>query len=338
MIDEFDNKIFFEPKKSDPTLVYVAGLAYSGTTLFATALGHSEKFINGGEVNFVENDYDSGKNCSCGVTIDECELWKPLIERLSKEAASGEQVLHFSPDQYLRPIDSRSKPFWKQALSLAGVPADKLFGRAEVRDYVSRHSNFLRALADETNTNFVVDASKSFIRLDALNKYSDLPIHVIFLKRSIIQSYASRLKRAKRRNKLYTPIFAPFYLAIILARIIAIRRQLKRIDTDKITVVDYETFVQDTGSVEARLSEALSTSVDFGIRDKVVPIGHLHVFTGNIWLSEALQKGQTVELKLGDGKSSLTWFERVIFRAFHPLAIYLERKKYQGLESQNLPP
>jgi len=317
------------PSKTEhaaPTLIYVAGLAYSGTTLFASTLGHSENIINGGEINYVENDYHREKYCSCGAKIDDCTLWKPLLATIKKEAASGKKTLNFAADQSLRPIDSRARSIWKKILLVAGVSAEKLFGASEIADYVERHNNFFRAFAKQANTDFVVDASKSFARLDVLNRHSDLPIHVIFLKRSPIQSYASRLKRAKKRNNFYMPIFAPFYLAIILATTLAIRRQMKCISNRDITFVDYETFVQTPEIVQDKLSKVLNTNVDFGIQNKVVPIGHLHIFTGNIWLSQALKKGQSVELRLGDGQSSLSWFERFVFRLFQPISALIERK------------
>lgn len=309
-----------------PKLIYVAGLAYSGTTLFASVLGHSNNIINGGEINYAENDYHHEKYCSCGEKIDNCALWKPLLSSLSEKAASGKKVLNFAPDQYLRPIDSRKRPVWKKILLVAGVPAEKIFGTSEITDYVSRHTDFFVTLAKEARSDFVVDASKSFARLDVLKRYSDLPMHVVFLKRSLIQSYASRLKRAKKRNKLYMPILAPFYMLIILATTLAIKHQLKDIPQDDITFIDYETFVQNPEAVEAKLTNVLKTSVDFGIQNNVVPIGHLHIFTGNIWLSQALKKGQSVELRLGDSKSSLSWFEKFVFRLFLPIGTLLERR------------
>lgn len=315
-----------QTRETRPVLIYVAGLAYSGTTLFASAVGHSKNIINGGEVNYNENDYHHEKYCSCGKKIDHCTLWQPLLASLSKQAEAGEKTLNFSTDQSLRPIDSRARPTWKKILLIAGVPAEKIFGASEIADYVERHTNFLRALAKEASSDFVVDASKSFARLDVLNRYSSLPIHVIFLKRSMLQSYASRLKRAKKRNNLYFSILSPFYLLTIFATIIAIHRQLKIIPRKNITFVDYETFVENPDFVQDKISMALNTDVDFGIRDTVTPLDHLHIFTGNVWLSQALTEGRSVKLKLGDSKSSLSWFEKFVFRLFSPISSFLDKK------------
>lgn len=324
MIDVTPKETFEEAAASNPTVIYVAGLAYSGTTLFASALGHSDNIFNGGEINYVENDYHREKNCSCGEKIDRCSLWKPLLTNLSNEAASGESVLNFSPDQRLRPIDSRDRSTWQKIKLVMGVPPENIFGTSEIVDYVERHTNFFQSLSKQTGSNFIVDASKSFARLDILHRYCDLPIHVIFLRRSPIQSYASRLKRAKKRNRFYISAFAPIYLAVLFATAFASYRQLKRIPRKNITFVDYETFVQNPVSVQNELTRLLKTDVDFGIQDNVVPIGHLHVFTGNVWLPRAVQKGEAVKLRLGDGKSSLSRFETLTFHVLSPIAKLLK--------------
>ena len=322
-----NNGVTSQPEAPQPVLIYVAGLAYSGTTLFASTLGHSDNIFNGGEINYSENDYHHEKYCSCGQKIDNCALWKPMLHSLAEQEASGAKTLNFSEDQRLRPIDSRSRSIWQKVLLVAGVSPEKIFGTPEIKDYVQRHTNFFRTLATQSNSKFIVDASKSFARLDVIAKYCDLPIYVIFLKRSTLQSYASRLKRAKKRNKFYMQIFSPIYLFMIILTNIAINKNLKSIPKNNIIFINYEDFVINPESIEKKLTRFIKTDVDFGIKNNEVSIGHLHIFTGNIWLSKALKEGQTVvPLQLGDGQSSLSWFEKSVFQLFSPISSFLDKR------------
>lgn len=67
-------------QEDDPTVIYLLGLPYSGTTLIAVLLGKSAEVFNAGELNFVENDYHPAKKCSCGELVDECKAWSPVLE------------------------------------------------------------------------------------------------------------------------------------------------------------------------------------------------------------------------------------------------------------------
>jgi|GEM_PF-3019889 len=298
-----------------PKVIYVTGLAYSGTTLFSAALGHSKGFFNGGEVNYLENDYNHNKLCSCGQKVDNCEVWRPALKLVVADAEKGIKTLAFTQEQKLRTIDKRSKPLHIKILTLFGALPERLFEKGELTDYALRHRNFMRSLSSSTNSDFIVDASKNSARLHVLRHYSDLPIHVIYVRRSIMQSYASRLKRAKRRNKFYFPLFAPIYLGVILFRVSGLRQRLKNFDQDQLSIVDYEAFVTDPQSVEMQLSKELGVPVDLGIKAGEFGLGHLHVFTGNVWLSHAAKTGEKVKIAVNDGRSALSWFEAQSFRA-----------------------
>lgn len=302
-----------------PKLVYVTGLAYSGTTLFSASLGHSEGFFNAGEINYLENDYHNNKVCSCGQKVDDCQVWRPVLRLLKSESDKHVKTLSFSQKQCLRAVDKRSKPLRVRILTLFGKRPEDLFGSDELEDYALRHRNFVNAVSSTVGANYVIDASKNFTRLHALRHYTDLAIHVVYVRRSIIQSYASRLKRAKRRNSFYVPLFAPLYLGVILFRVRDLRRRLQAFDPKDVSIIDYETFTEDPQSVAAQLSDELGVPVDLGIKNSQFSLDHLHVFTGNIWLSQASKSGQKVTIKSSDGRATLSWFERLSFRALMPV-------------------
>lgn len=302
-----------------PKLIYITGLAYSGTTLFSSALGRSENVFNAGEVNYLENDYNRDKVCSCGQKVDNCNAWKPVLDTLKNQQNKHVKTLNFTDAQTLRTIDSRSPSLRTRILTFFGARPEVIFGEKEIIDYAIRHQHFIRVLAGTVKVDYVVDASKSLARLHALYYYTDLNMHVVYVRRSLIQSYASRLKRAKRRNKLYVPLFAPVYLCVIYFRDKNLNRQLKAFESKDVSIVDYEAFVEDQRSTEAQLSEELGISVDFGINENEFNLDHLHVFTGNIWLSQAAKTKSKVTVKSSDGQGTLTWLEKQSFRILVPL-------------------
>jgi len=303
-----------------PKVIYITGLAYSGTTLFSSALGNCENIFNAGEVNHLENDYHHNKICSCGEKVDDCNVWRPVLNFIESEARKHTKTLTFSNEQTLRAIDQRAKkPLRVKILTFLGVLPEHLFDENELKDYALRHQHFVHALSSTMNVDFVVDASKTFIRLHVLRQYTDLSIHVVYVRRSIIQSYASRLKRAKRRNKFYIPLFAPAYLGLIFFRARGIRRHLKSIDPKKVSIVDYEAFIESPRSIEAQLSKELGIPINLGIKENEFSLSHLHVFTGNSWLPQAAKFKKKVAIKSSDGRVSLSWFERLSARALLPI-------------------
>lgn len=308
-----------------PKVIYVTGLAYSGTTLFSASLGHSKSFFNAGEINYLENDYHHNKICSCGQKVNDCHVWRPVLNLVRSESKKQIKTLDFSQKQTLRTIDKRSKPLRVRILTLFGARPENLFDTNELKDYALRHQNFIHALSSTVGVDFVIDASKNFTRLHVLRHYTDLSVHVVYVRRSTIQSYASRLKRAKRRNKYYVPLFAPIYLGVILFRVRDLRRRLKTLDPKNVSIVDYEKFIEDPQSIEAQLSNELGISVDLGIRNNEFGLGHLHVFTGNIWLSRASKTEKTVVIESNDGRATLSWFERQSFRALFPVFKLFEK-------------
>lgn len=302
-----------------PKVIYITGLAYSGTTLLSSALGQSENVFNAGEVNYLENDYHENKICSCGQKVDDCKVWGHVLNRLERDAQENRKTLTFSGEKTLRAIDERAKPFRIKILTLLGVRPEYLYDEKELKDYALRHENFMHLLSSTIDVDFVVDASKNFTRLYVLHQYTDLCVHVIYVRRTAIQSYASRLKRAKRRNKFYISLFAPGYLILMFIQTLGIRRRLKTFNPQKVSIIDYETFTENSQVVEAQLSKELGISVNLGIRENEFSLDHLHVFTGNRWLPEAVKTTKKVAIKSNDGRVTLSWFERLSFQVLQPI-------------------
>lgn len=309
-----------------PTVIYLMGLPYSGTTLFALLLGKSIEIFNAGELNFAENDYHAHKTCSCGELVSRCEAWAPVIDAAREMANRGERTLLFTGSQDLRAIDARKGPIWKKVLKAVHAPPEWIYGRDEVVDYATRHATFIKTVAKERNVSFVLDASKTMARLKALDAHTDLEVTVMYVKRSILESYAARIKRAKRRDKSYNAIKSPFLLFEILIRVWLFQRAISRSPDARYIVIDYESFVGDPSTYERELSLKLGTNVDFQLRDHKFSVRNSHVWTGNVWLTRNAEANEEIELRQSDSIASLTKNEKAVYRIFSPVALWLDRR------------
>lgn len=306
-----------------PTVIYLMGLPYSGTTLLALLLGKSPDIFNAGELSFAENDYHPAKSCSCGELIDQCEAWGPTIGGAREMDARGERSLIFTIEQKLRVIDARWISSWKKVLKTVNAPPELIFGREEVVDYAKRHEAFIKIIAQETGASYVLDASKSITRWKALNAHTDLQMIVVYVKRSIFESYAARIKRAKRRDQSYSVVKAPLFLLAILIRVWLFNRIISNNSSEGFVVVDYTSLVDDPAKCERDLSAQLGTNVNFGLRDRMFSKQDVHVWTGNIWLTRNASEVEEVELRHSDSISALTQGEKSIFRFFAKVASWL---------------
>ena len=78
----------------NPTVIFILGLPFSGSTLAAAALGSSENVFNCGEVSYVEKDWKPRRPCSCGQQLDLCPHWTAIRAEMRANSAQGLPGLH----------------------------------------------------------------------------------------------------------------------------------------------------------------------------------------------------------------------------------------------------
>ena len=76
-----------------PDLIYIYGSGRSGTTLITNLLNYYGNFIGVGELNKGFRDFK--RECSCGQTILNCELWSNVIAQIEKNS-------NFSKENFYR--------------------------------------------------------------------------------------------------------------------------------------------------------------------------------------------------------------------------------------------
>lgn len=281
-------------KLHGPQLIYVLGLPFSGSTLFALALGNDERFFNAGEISFIEHDFNAVRRCSCGEPLNSCGFWAPLAEELRQAGTP--------------------------TLDLAGRVGPRERGsRASLANYAARHADFVRRLARCADCRFVLDASKSAHRLQVLSTRSDLPIRVIVLRRNSRDVLAARIKRARRRNRMYVQALAPLFVAWLVNHLFQIQRTLRNFHSEEVVTIGFPEFLMCPEATEHRLSEWLGEDVRLSIDGDRLSLDRVqHVFTGNTWIKTLNFGGEPLRVRDAP-PDPLASFERLTFRLAYAL-------------------
>lgn len=135
-------------------VLYIVGKGRSGTTLLDRILGHVPGVFSAGELRlFWRWCLVQGYPCSCGRTVEVCEVWSAVQARTTR----------LSP--VARRPASEQAALVDDVLSWRRLPLLLASGRwprvsDEVRDFVDLWGNLYDALASETGAEVIVDSSK----------------------------------------------------------------------------------------------------------------------------------------------------------------------------------
>jgi len=274
------------PAKS-PTIIYLLAFPYSGSTLISLAMGNGGDLLNLGEVYFLEHDYKKHKQCLCGEELMNCSFWQGMKHSLAvtqKASNSPSEIFDLSDSAHLHVIDYRKKSTMTQLKRAVGMPARKIYKDTLVQEYIRKNELFFSAASSETSKMFLVDASKSPDRLNVLSKGMS-NIRVIWLKRNLKNLFASKIKRAKKRSKYYSPLFSIYYIVWVLHHFFSCKREYDSFSNDQRMIIYYEDFVDQPHAIERKLSDWLGADVNFGLTsDNAFDITGQHLYVGNMWV------------------------------------------------------
>lgn len=298
-------------------LTYILALPYSGSSLFALALGNADGFVNLGEMNYLENDLNERRTCSCGALVTECAFWGPLIARAKAERAAGRPMLSFDTSTRLRAVDRRNPSLATRLALIFGRSLQGIYGAEDLRAYRQDHLGFMKLALEETGSHEVIDAAKNARRLQVFAEASDLPLRVIAMSRRPVDAFAARIKRARRRNRFYRQALAPAYVFWLLHHYRQMRSALRGIPPRSVYYLNYEDFVSDPKGTEKALSRWYGRTVSFGRTGPAdIRLDQAHVYTGNIWITRGTKGAETVTLRPPPKAPDLTRFELAQFRFF----------------------
>jgi hypothetical protein len=148
-------------------VLYIAGLAHSGSTVLARVLGEVEGLFAAGEVYALSERIANGDRCGCGELLGDCPFWTAVLR---KAFPDGDAVPRL-----------RTERRWIKGRTLPPL----VLGRDRERLRVYRHDlkMLYRAIASESGAGVVVDSSKSPTYAYILDSVPGVELSVIHLLR-----------------------------------------------------------------------------------------------------------------------------------------------------------
>ena len=174
--------------QKNPLLCYLSAASHSGSTLLAMLLNSHPRIASVGELKLSNLGDLSGYRCSCRELISDCRFWQRLIKEMSVE---GESFQLNRAGTHLRDIDSAYvrrllKPLHRgrflELVRDTALALSPTWHRALPR-WKDRNRRLVRAVAQASGCDVVVDSSKIGIRLKYLLQIPDQPLRVIRLVR-----------------------------------------------------------------------------------------------------------------------------------------------------------
>ncbi|WP_372993895.1 sulfotransferase [Sulfitobacter sp.] len=308
-------------------LTYILGLPYSGSSLFAMALGNAEGFVNCGEINYLEQDYHEHRRCSCNALLADCPFWGPLIAQAHERAAAKDPMPQFETEAKYHPIYARRTSLSRRLSMIMGRDLRKTYGAQSIDEHLAQQLGFMRLVLAETGAQEIVDASKNARRLQLLAEQDEFQLRVIVLSRHPENALGARIKRARRRTNWYRQALAPIYTLWLLFHYIQMGKALAKVPKDRVFRVKYEDFVRDPASMEKVLRDWYGRPISFDrIGDREVNMRNTHVYTGNTWLTRGTKEPRSTVLNAPMDAPELNWFELAQFRFFATLFPILRRR------------
>lgn len=185
-------------KSDNPTIIYIMGYGYSGSTFFDTLLGNCYDIESVGELNnFYRYTWNRGKKCGCGKIIYECEFWS-AIDRQWRQ-----HLVESSTDKFIRAqrrYEYYLNPFsWMRLLNYKLTGPDRTF-----KSYATQVLALYGAISKIGQKSILIDSSKSPARGAALMiaGVNIKTIHLIRDSRAVVWSKLKRIRKVKPNRKI----------------------------------------------------------------------------------------------------------------------------------------
>ena len=158
------------------SILFIAGLGRSGSTLLSRLLGSLDGVCNLGELTYLwRRGFIENQCCSCGSHFRSCAFWRSVLEVYEQpadetldELARLSWDLHTDRNFARLPIAGRF-PSW----------------RAERRRYLHHTNLLLRAISEATGKHVFVDSTKNPLAAQHLSALDGIEPHLIHLIRDV---------------------------------------------------------------------------------------------------------------------------------------------------------
>lgn len=255
------------------SVVYIASVGYSGSTLLDMTLGSNKKIAGLGEAYLLSHYARRDNQCTCGQTVSNCNFWSSVENELQKKYGAHTDLKNFDLAS-----EGISQSIFRKIPSLADIGLVignehlwallcKISRSPQVFRQAARNSiEIFEIAARIAEAEFIVDSSKYALPLKA--RYMELKerMKVIFLVRDGRGVCKSLMKRqdltmeeaAKKWNRFNWNL----------------RLVLKTIPNDQIYLLKYEDFCKDTNKQLALIGNFIGSDEKLAIHPLEKELSH----------------------------------------------------------------
>jgi len=172
----------------NPEVIFIGGHGRSGTTILDRVLSELIGGFSAGEVHrFWNYGLAEGWKCSCRSTLRNCKFWGTVLPRVFSKTSNSERDVFEMWRTVARP----------QSLPFLHYPSIRPSGfRRKLENYRTFLGAFYRTVAEQAETNTIVDSSGSPLHGYVLSGLRNVDIDMIHLVRDVrAVAYSNRRRK-----------------------------------------------------------------------------------------------------------------------------------------------
>lgn len=265
-----------------PKVIFIVGMARSGTTLLSLLLDRMDGFVALGEAHVYWEIAESERRCGCGRRIDVCPLWGDLRGAQDEWGVDAEAMR----DVFRALARPRVRTEWRRHGSRHGGAAGN-----QPAAYADATNATYRWLAQRTGAEILVDSSKLPAVADLTARTAEMEVHLVHLvrdPRAVAHSMGRRSLAAALEDP---PITAPArYLRAALGaaadwtlRNAYVEAHLRRRAGRRFLRLRFEDLADSPRQAVAKVREfaGAGPTPDGFLDERTVELGENHVLTGD---------------------------------------------------------
>ncbi len=264
-----------------PKILFVVGMARSGSTLLTALLNEADGFAGLGEAHVYWELAGSEGRCGCGQSFDACPVWGTL-HRAHREQGVDFDEMRDSFRAFVRPRPS------SQLRSLRARRGG--LGSARLARYLDATEAAYSWLAERTESTVLVDSTKLPAAADLTAAMATTDVYLVHLvrdPRAVAHSLARKRREASGRGArlgslLYLGVVARAALDWTL-RNTYVEAKLRRLSARRYLRLRFEDLTREPRGTMARLLEFVGAepSPDVFASADTIELGENHIITGD---------------------------------------------------------
>lgn len=257
------------------TIVYIAGVGRSGSTILDRLLGTLPGVVSGNEVIGVwNNGFRQDLGCACGASFRNCSFWRAVVS-----SAFPDREPNADRIQELQWDVSRSRHFWHL---LADPRPESSFG-VLLAEYRAALGSLYRAMADVSGCDIIIDSSKlpgEALVLAGLPGVDVRVIHLVRDARAVAHSWRRKIhdpglgREQDRHGPLHTAAY--WSMRNILAEMLVRRLPYVRVRYEDLMRSPQTELRRLTSAVDVLAGREATLSAEH-----TVDLGPVHAMLGN---------------------------------------------------------